>query len=88
MPKGLQILIDVQELQRLRFKTQLQMGVGSGRGQHFVHGDSESIHIAQKKLLAGEEARRLLMRAQQVIENGVMVNDFSLLADMKHFLEQ
>jgi hypothetical protein len=53
------------ELERLRKKTALTMGVGCGAGQLFVHGDYESIKAAQAIVLEGERLRAQLANTEQ-----------------------
>ena len=53
------------ELEQLRKKTAVTMGVGCGAGQLFVHGDSESISAAKAIVLEGERLRAELASTEQ-----------------------
>jgi len=53
------------ELELLRKKTAVTMGVGCGAGQLFVHGDSESIHAAKAIVLECERLRAQLANTEQ-----------------------
>lgn len=45
------------ELERLRAKTRTTMGVGSGDGQLFIHGDYESVKAAQRIVIERDQLR-------------------------------
>lgn len=49
-----------RQLAEAKVKTEVTVGVGSGDGQLFVHGDYESVKAVQAKLLELESLRRQL----------------------------
>jgi hypothetical protein len=57
-----------QEVKRLMGQMRVSLGVGSGRGNLFVHGDFDSIHEVQRKLLEREELRCEVERLREEID--------------------
>ena len=55
------------EIEALRAKTAVTMGVGSGGGKLFVHGDYESIKAAQEIVLRAERLAEALRVAEAAL---------------------
>lgn len=65
------------EITELRAKTAMTMGVGTGNGKLFVHGDYDSIKAAQDIVLAREKLRAIVARLREPVSDEA-VGDFCI----------
>jgi len=80
------------EVERLRSMTAVTMGIGRGDGNLFVHGDYDSIKVAQSRLSSAKRMEKALkdIRSLISINSAMNPNSFALtdlLADIHHIAD-
>lgn len=77
------------EVERLKNMTAMAMGVGSGDGNLFVHGDCESINAAQALVLRSEGLEKALKDIRS-LSSSINRDPFALtvlLSDIRHIAD-
>lgn len=77
------------EVERLKNMTAMAMGVGSGDGNLFVHGDCESINAAQALVLRSEGLEKALKDIRS-LSSSISRDPFALtvlLSDIRHIAD-
>jgi len=72
------------EVERLKSMTAVTMGIGRGDGKLFVHGDYDSIKVAQSRMFSAKRMERALkdIRSLSSIDSAMIPSPFAITAKL------